>query len=120
MVTNFPLQFGNVEGHKHEDFTKFIFEDFPKYDMYAEFLFDEQFKEIPEVTDLKLPIIRKSKLTKKWCKEFSPGEKVAEDSSDYYDKYAFWSASNVQQWSLDDMFRQELRELMDSFGTKMH
>ena len=69
---------------------------------------------------MKLPIIRKSKLTKKWCKEFKPGEKVDENSSNYYDKYAFWSASDTQKWSLDDMFRQELREFMGSFETKMH
>lgn len=44
LTERFPLPMGGTEGHKHEDFSQFIIEDFSKYDMQGEVLMDAEFK----------------------------------------------------------------------------
>ena len=113
LTERFPLPMGSIEGHKHEDFTKFIIDDFSKYDMQGEVLMDGEFKEIRETTEMELPIIRTQTYSRWICQEYAPEKHIQDpeaasaDSTKepYGEDFEFWKISDVNKYSMHDMFR---------------
>ena len=115
----FPLSRGAATpGHKHGDFSDFMVSDFMKYEMQGELVFDAQFSEINDTEKLgkiRLPVLRKSHMKKKQCQELSPI-----DGNPYGDPYGYYEVIGDFEWfSLNDMFRQEMRAVMEQIGLKV-
>ena len=83
--------------------------------MHGELLVDAEFHEITDVGGLTLPLIRKTHMKKMLCQELSPI-----DQTPYGEPYEYFSfVDGVQRWTMDGMFRHEMRSLMAEIGMNL-
>ena len=68
---------------------------------------------------MELPIVRTQKYTRWLCQEYEPERQAGAEPVPYGEEYEFWKISDVKKYSMNDMFRQEMRSLFDDLGVKV-